>query len=106
VCLQGACLNFAHLEKAVLISANLEKASLKGAHFEGAILSEASFDRATQLKNIVLNNEQSGAASIVDIRWGDVNLAVMIWSKMKMLGDEREARQRKDSTGNQKDRPT
>ncbi len=102
--LEDARLDFSHLEKTGLIQAQLGKASLKGTHLEGANIAQANlagamlcnvfFDRATQLDDVVLTNKQCGSVRIVDVRWGDVNLAVMKWSQVEILGDEHVARQK------------
>jgi hypothetical protein len=55
---------------------------------EGADLNAAFFDRATQLYDIDLSNKKFGTASLCDIRWGDVNVAVVDWSTISMLGDD------------------
>ena len=113
--LKGSRLDFSHLEKTVLIQAKLEKASLKGAHLEGAniaqanlagaILRNAFFDRATQLDDVILTSKEGRSVTIADVRWGDVNLAVMKWPQLKILGDEQEARLKRRE-GKVKDRIT
>ncbi len=97
--LEGAILSVAHLEKAFLYEAhlegailhyaNLEGADLRNAHLEGAYLSAAFFDRATNLEGIVLSKNERDAASLCDIHWGDVNVAVVDWSTISRLGDEK-----------------
>ena len=52
-----------------------------------------------------LGNKKYGFTSVVDIRWDDVNLAVIKWPQVKMLGDEHEAKQ-KMRNGNAKDGDT
>ena len=62
----------------------------------------AYFDGSTNVKNIVLGNEEFGCVSVADVRWGGVNLAVIRWPRMRkrlrqvwvLLGDERRARTR------------
>src|SRR6266699_649228 len=103
--LQRAIFRGAHLERAWLSEARLESADLRFAHLEGAylgnahleraLLCNAFFDQATQLNAIVLGNKKSGIASLVDVHWSDVNLAVVKWSQVDMLGEEYEARQKK-----------
>ena len=75
--LEGADLYSAHLDEAFLWDANLEGAVLRETHLEAARL-----DRA------ILANSQGVAARLIDVRWGDVNLGVVDWSQVKMLGDE------------------
>ena len=40
-----------------------------------------------------MGNKQSGFILLSDVRWGGTNLAVIDWSLVNMLGDERKARQ-------------
>ncbi len=47
-----------------------------------------------------------GTASLVDVRWGGVNLVVIDWASLKMPGDEKRACQRKKINGEQKDSTT
>lgn len=82
-CLKGADLRWSHLERARLHTANLERASLQGTHLEGA-----------RLNNVIFSNEKHIGPQLADIHWGDVNLTVIKWSQIKMLGDEYEARQK------------
>jgi uncharacterized protein YjbI with pentapeptide repeats len=122
--LEGANLIAAHLEGAYLWGAHLEGAILRGAHLEGANLREAYLEgvnlrwayleradlRGTHLvgaqlrgiwlggallENVILSDEKHRGPQLVDIHWGDVNLAVVKWSQVEMLGDEHEARQKR-----------
>ncbi len=102
--LEGASLNNTHLERANLHEAHLEGARLRQAHLEGAVLREAFFDTATNLENVILSREKGDFASLADVRWGGVNLAVVNWVQMKMLGDECLARQKKKSNGEKKEK--
>jgi uncharacterized protein YjbI with pentapeptide repeats len=112
--LQRASFRSAHLERAWLSEAHLESANLRFAHLEGAylgnaylesaLLCNAFFDQATQLNTIVLGNRKSGIASLVDIHWGDVNLAVVKWSQVDMLGEEYKAQQKMNWDGKVKNR--
>ena len=63
-----------------IFAVHLEGADLSQAHLEGANLSQAFFDSAMNLEKIVLSNNASEAASLCDIHWGDVNVAVVDWS--------------------------
>ena len=74
------------VEGASLKEAHLEGASLGSAHLARTKLRNVFFDHATQLYEIVLGNKQSGIALLVDIHWGDVNLAVVNWTQVDMLG--------------------
>lgn len=92
--LEGAWLAGAHLEGTGLKEAHLEGASLSSAHLEGANLRNVFFDHETKLKAMKLGNRELGTALLVDVHWGDVNLAVVRWSQVTMLGDEYMARQK------------
>ncbi len=62
-----------------------------------ANLSGAFFDSATLLEKTYLGDRKYGFVSLVDVSWGDTNLSVVNWTKVKMLGDESTARQKKTS---------
>ena len=83
----GTYLASAHLEGADLYSAHLDEAFLWDAYLEGAVLREAHLE-AARLDRTILADAQGVAARLIDVRWGDVNLGVVDWSKVKMLGDE------------------
>jgi uncharacterized protein YjbI with pentapeptide repeats len=91
--LEGASLANAHLERAGLKEAHLEGTSLSFAHLEGANLRNVFFDQGTKLNAIILHSREVGTALSADVHWGDVNLAAVRWSQVKMLGDEYMARQ-------------
>ena len=90
--LEGAYLNEAHLEDTALYKAHLERTFLYRAHLEGARLGRTRIKEA-RLKRAVESGEQHIGPSIADAQWGNVNLAVVQWSQVDMLGDEYEARQ-------------
>jgi Pentapeptide repeats (8 copies) len=90
--LQGANLIFAQLQEATLMQAQLQEATLVEAQLQEADLSGAFFDNATILYEVILGDDKYGVASFADVSWGGVNLAVVDWSSLKMLGDEYEAR--------------
>ena len=121
--LEGAELGYAQMERADLRLAHLEHASLGGANMEGAFLRKANMEGArlmgthldnailwtarmvgTRLRNahlegatldgVVLANEDGIGPQMADIRWGDVNIAVVDWSQIRMLHDEYEAGQK------------
>jgi uncharacterized protein YjbI with pentapeptide repeats len=93
--LEGADMRTAHLEGADLSSAHLEGVSLKHAHLEGADLREAFISTETALNDVTLSNSQGSTALLADIHWSDVNVAVVNWSALSILGDELLARQTK-----------
>jgi uncharacterized protein YjbI with pentapeptide repeats len=110
--LEKASLHHGHLEEAFLSRAHLEGAVLRLAHLEGAILymahleevdlRAAFFNNATNLEEIVLENREHGFASLADISWGGVNLAVVDWAKVTMLGEEFKTHQRQTRDGKAK----
>lgn len=90
--LEGAYLNEARLENTSLYKAHLERTFLYKAHLEGARLSRTHVEEA-RLKKALGSGEQHIGPSLADAQWGNVNLAVVQWSQVDMLGDEYEARQ-------------
>ncbi|HZU03502.1 MAG TPA: pentapeptide repeat-containing protein, partial [Ktedonobacteraceae bacterium] len=102
--LEWAHFRGAHLEGALLRGALLEGATLYHAHLEGSDLRGAFFTSATNLAGIFLSNEQFGCASLRGVRWDDVELAVIDWTQVKILGDEQRAQQRTGDNGKMKDK--
>src|SRR6266567_183206 len=90
--LEGADLKHSHLEEADLSLVHLEGANLSYAHLEGANLMGAFFDGTTELASVVLCNKFN-AVSLIDVHWGDVNIAVVDWSSLSILGTERIAKE-------------
>jgi uncharacterized protein YjbI with pentapeptide repeats len=90
--LEGAYLNEAHLENTSLYKAHLERTFLYKAHLEGARLSRTPVEE-TRLKKAMGSGEQHIGPSLADAQWGNVNLALVQWSEVDMLGDEYDARQ-------------
>src|SRR5712692_2830057 len=76
---------------------SLEGAMLMHAHLEGADLMGCFLDDQTDLNGVTLSNREMGAVILADVRWGDANLAVVDWSVLSKLGDERAAQQQKDT---------
>jgi Pentapeptide repeats (8 copies) len=97
--LQGARFYKGHLEGANLTLAHLEGASLMSANLAGAVFFNAFFDNATRLDTVNFYNQERGGAILSDIHWGDANLAVVDWSVLSIMGDERTARISKDEDG-------
>src|SRR6266849_1019683 len=95
--LKDAYLRGAHLEKAILRGARMEGAYLPEAHLQRADLRNAFFDSASNLERITLNEAKHGCALLADVQWGSVNLSVVNWLQLKILGDEYKARQREIS---------
>lgn len=96
--LEGANLSGAHLEDALLFDAHLEGSNLIGSHLEGAMLMHAHLEGAdlmgcfleaqTNLNGVTLSSREKGTVVLADVHWGDVNLAVVDWSALSILGDE------------------
>src|SRR5260221_419802 len=110
--LASANLMQAQLERANLYRAHLEGANLIEAQLEGASLSEAQLARAdlreaqlagADLRNAELGDHQHRGPQLAEPRWGDTNLAVVEWSRVDVLGDEYQARQKKTSDGKKKE---
>ena len=101
--LEDAYLSEAHLEGADLRAAHLEGADLSEAHLEGGNLSGAFFTSVTNLKGIHFGNEKSGFVLLAGVRWSDVDLSVVDWTQMNILGDEYQARRREKDNGEAKD---
>ena len=103
--LTGAYLQEAYLQGADLHAARLQGANLRGAKLAGANLELAFFDSGTNIRGIDFCGSENESVSVVDLRWGDVNLAVVDWKRVIILGDESVARQKKRN-GIMKDRLT
>jgi uncharacterized protein YjbI with pentapeptide repeats len=99
--LQGANLRGAHLEGADLYRAQLQEAYLREAQLQGANLSRAHLDGAN-LAQAKLDDERRRGPRLADIEWGTVNLTVVEWSHLDVLGDEEKARQPRDDAGQAK----
>src|SRR6266699_1481486 len=112
-CLERADLSEAHLERTNLKGASLERtnlrathlegADLSGAHLEGSNLSGAFFTSVTNLKGVHFGNKKSGFVLLAGVRWSDVDLSVVDWTQMNILGDEYQARRREKENGGAKD---
>src|SRR5579872_906560 len=91
----GADFWLAHLDEAFIWATNLTDANLRQTHFH-----EAHIDR-----RVILADDVGVGPHLVDAHLGEVNIASVNWSQVKMLGDEYTARQDK-SDGKVKDRQT
>lgn len=101
--LEGANLCRTHLERAFLREAHMEGADLSGAHMQraylrGADLRKTDLRRAhlekTELANVIIGDDSHVGPQIADSHWREVNLAVIDWSSVNLLGDEYIARQK------------
>lgn len=97
--LRNTYLREVHFEQASLRGIRLEGAYLLGAYLQGADLRNASFDSSTNLEGITLSDRQVGPASLADVSWGSVNLAVADWSRLTRLGDEHRAQELRTGQG-------
>lgn len=86
--LDGAILAKCHLELANLNRAHLERADIRDAHLAGADLTLAYMDVGTMLDNVTLSTQRDGAAQVADLHWDDVNITVVRWAYVDVLGDE------------------
>lgn len=113
--LEGAALRHAVLSGAELFATHLEGAKLRDATLAGkqpsepdlarlrrwrsdfpdtlpgAFLGGAFLDPATALDEAILGDLTGESVSLADLRWGGVNLAVVDWVPVRVLGDEAEA---------------
>src|SRR6266567_3517141 len=89
--LEEGYLSGVYLQEADLSRAHLERAFLYKAHLEGARLSRTHVEVAKRKK--AESGEQLIGPSLADAQWSNVNLAVVQWSRVDMLGDEYKARQ-------------
>ncbi len=100
--LEGVNLSEAQLEGADLSRARLKGVDLSKAQLEGADLSGARLE-GVDLREVILGDKQRIGPRLADLQWGDNNLAVVDWSQVDVLGDEREARQKKTPDGKKKE---
>jgi uncharacterized protein YjbI with pentapeptide repeats len=125
--LEGACFYEAHLEGATLEAAclggkkvdddDVEKVKSWFMRYperlrpenmsviEPADFRRAFFDAGTKLDNAQLGDEKYGYIALADVHWGDVNVSTLDWSKIHIVGDEYETRQKR-SHGHIKERAT
>jgi hypothetical protein len=92
--LKDAYLRAAHLEQAKLRGTRMEGAYLPEAHLQGTDLRNTFFDSASSLEGITLSDKKLGCALLADVHWGSVNLSVVNWVQVRILGDEDKVRQR------------
>ncbi len=100
--LSGLPLRGANLSEANLEKVHLEGTDLNGVILQGASLRSAFFDTATSLENVSIANNKEIGPQLVDIHWGDVNLSLLDWSSVRMLGDESKTRRLVDEGGEEK----
>jgi uncharacterized protein YjbI with pentapeptide repeats len=88
----------AHLDGADLWNAHLEGAFLYRAYLQGAQLHEVHLAGA-HFNSLHLCGEDGVGPMLADVHWEGVNLSVVNWSSVRVLGDDRRA-----SDGSVKDR--
>jgi hypothetical protein len=93
-----------HMEAALLVKTHFERADLFAAHLKGSHMREAHLEyidirraqlEGAELENVSLSDEKHIGPRVVDANWSNVNLSVIKWSQVSMLGDEYQARQKK-----------
>ncbi len=94
--LEGVEMGGANLENADLSNTSLEGTNMEQADVGKANLTGAFFDKRTKLNDANLAGNDGVGPMIADVNWGEINLAVVDWSKIKMLGDEYQATQKLD----------
>lgn len=94
----GSYLKEAHFEDANMRSARLENTNLTKTNLERANLRFAMFSTLTNLETIMVGNEHT-CFQIADVRWENVNLSMIDWKRVKILGDEYRASQREKPDG-------
>lgn len=131
--LEGAGLGGAYLAGADLSFARLDKANLSDAHLEGRTATTAEVERVrkwqkpfldpypwslppanlqravlgakTVLDDAILGDGKDGVA-LADIRWNGVDLTRTDWTRVRILGDEQEAREKTYTDGTKIDTAT
>jgi uncharacterized protein YjbI with pentapeptide repeats len=108
-CLAGTSLRGAHLEGTKLSKTYLGGKVMSKDELEyvrvwvkdfpevlsPADLRLAYFNATSEPVDTILGEAKHYSVSLADVRWGGVNLAMINWSVVKVLGDEHEARQKK-----------
>ncbi len=102
--LEDARLSEVHLERADLVEVHLEGADLSNAHLEGSHINGSFLNSTTKLRNVILGNEKFGFISVAGVHWGEVDLSVVDWTNVKVLGDEYIARQPNNEEGKPKNK--
>ncbi len=92
--LEDASLEFAYLELADFTDAHLEGTSFRRSHLAGASLRFAFFNVASNLNYASLCDKELGCVLVGDTNWDSINLTMINWLQVNMLGDERKARQK------------
>ncbi|HET8853361.1 MAG TPA: pentapeptide repeat-containing protein, partial [Ktedonobacteraceae bacterium] len=96
--LDEADLRNARLELAILYAAHLEGANLNYVYLAGADLRRAFLDEAVYLFRTALSDRAYGGIWVQNTRWNGANMTAAYMGDLRMLGDERKARQQYTST--------
>lgn len=89
--LTGSILVGTSLQEADLTEACLKQANVREANLAGATLYETLMDADTHLEKVVLSDAKTGCSCVENTRWEGVNLTVLDWTHLPILGDEERA---------------
>ncbi len=90
--LEGVNFSRTHLENAQLSETQIKDADFSGAYLEGSKLNGVQIE-SVQLGGVTLSKENGVGPFLVDIQWGNTNLAVVDWSQVTRLGETQVTRQ-------------
>ena len=90
--LEGASLELSHLDSANLEDAYLTGTSLRRSRLHNASLRFAVFDVTSNINLAELKGDHGNATTVADTNWNGINLALIDWHNVRMLGDEQHAR--------------
>jgi uncharacterized protein YjbI with pentapeptide repeats len=101
-CFDNCDLRYAHLERAKLSFVRFNGANLAEVHLEGADLFGASFihsnlelvylDQETKIENVALSDARGRGPLLADIHFAGAHLGTVDWSKIRIVGEELQAR--------------
>lgn len=94
--LRNTNLESAHLEGADLYRTHLEGAYLRNAYLGGACLQRTYFDTATSFEDVSIQDSKFGTAKFADTYWNDMHVLNVNWSQIKLLGDECQAEETRE----------
>jgi uncharacterized protein YjbI with pentapeptide repeats len=86
--LRGADLREARLTRAQLYGADLSGARLGHAELGGANMRRAIFSPSSNLYGAVLRDSAYGTPQLRDVQWNGVDVTILDWSQVPVLGDE------------------
>jgi uncharacterized protein YjbI with pentapeptide repeats len=97
--LSDSYLRFANLNRAYLRFANLSGAFVREAFLDGADMRSVRMDVGTVLFGATLDSR----TRLADVLWNGVPLTRLDWDDVRVIGDERVARDPRDEEGKKKD---